>query len=71
MTSSETFGEEAIINQKYRGRTESAFVEQSTVRVLELRKSQFMKLRQVLYQMGLKTDFLYLEAVMRKCWLQR
>jgi len=58
LTTANTFGSEAILDPKFKVRAESAFVEESTARVLELRKGQLLKLRQVLYQMGLKTDYL-------------
>ena len=66
-----TLGEEALLDPKYSGRKDSAFVEDSVTRLLQIDRAQFQKLKLVLYQMGLKNDYLVLESAMRKCWLQQ
>ena len=66
-----TLGVEALLDPKYSGRKDSAFVEDSVTRLLQIDRAQFQRLKFVLYQMGLKTDYLVLESAMRKCWLQQ
>lgn len=65
-----TLGEEALLDPKYSGRKDSAFVDDSLTRLLQFDRAQFQRLKLVLYQMGLKTDYLALESAFRKGWLQ-
>lgn len=67
VTEENTVGEDSVLNIKSsEAKMETVFAESDKVGVLEVTAHQFGRVKGILYEAGLKTDFLTLEAILRK-----
>jgi hypothetical protein len=66
ITEENTLGEESLLDKKYFGRMESAFVESQNALLIEVTIDSFMKIKELLYEIGLKKDFLMIESILRR-----
>ena len=66
VTEENTLGEEAILDKRYTYRKESTFVESLESYLFELSPENFIKIKEMLYEMGLKKDFLMIESTLRR-----
>jgi hypothetical protein len=66
ITSENTLGEEFLLDRKFSQRKESAFVESPKALLIEITLTDFLKVKEIMYEMGLKKDYLMLESLMRR-----
>jgi hypothetical protein len=66
-----TLGEEVILDRRFKTRKESAFVEGSIAYLIEITADKFFKIKELLYEIGLKKDFLMLESILRRNFMQK
>lgn len=66
VTESNTLGEEIILDRKARRRRESAFAETGNIHTMEVKRNQYTRIKEMLFEMGLRKDFLTLEKLMQK-----
>jgi hypothetical protein len=63
----QTLGEDGILDRRISNRRrETAQGESTEVLTLEIKRADFLKVKNILYQMNLKKDYLTLEAFMRR-----
>jgi hypothetical protein len=66
-----TLGEESFLDKKNSLRKESAFVESENALLIELSTLEFQRVKEVIYELGLKKDFLMLESIMRRNFVNK
>ena len=61
-----TLGEEAQLDKHFQARLETASVDSPTAQLAELTETQYLKTKDLLFEMGFKKDIILLEQAMRK-----
>ena len=68
VTHTNTLGEEIILDRRAQKRRESAFAETEKVDTMEVKRNSYIRIKEMLFEMGLRKDFLALEALMRRSY---
>lgn len=66
ITDENTLGEECLLDKKFACRLETAFAVSEKAGVLEITTENFLRVKEFMYESGLKRDFLMLESTMRR-----
>ena len=71
ITEENTLGEESILDKKYTQRLETAYAESEKAGVIEITTDEFVRLKELFYEAGLKKDFLMIESVLRRNYISK
>ena len=66
VTETSTLGEEILLDRIVKKRRESAFAETEKVTTMEIKRNSYIRIKEMLFEMGLRKDFLTLEKIMRR-----
>jgi hypothetical protein len=66
VTDTNTIGEEIILDRVYKKRRESAVAESEKVITMEVKRNSYIRIKEMLFEMGLRKDLLTLETIMRR-----
>ncbi|CDW73008.1 UNKNOWN [Stylonychia lemnae] len=66
-----TLGEEVIFDKKFQKRQESAFVISEIAIICEITVEQFLNIKGLIYELGNKKDYLYLETLLKRNYMNK
>jgi hypothetical protein len=71
LTEDNTLGEECILDKRYTSRLETVYADSEQAGVLEISTEGFLMIKELMYESGLKKDFLMLESTMRRNYINK